>query len=195
MTVVDTEEASGNVKVVKGISFSAKKLYEGDGIDLISADKMAVAVAVTGLDQEAAAPTVTFLKGETEIALIYSSEMHEKTGVHTYVALVDSSMAMDEFVKKTNYVVTEDPSAAITFGDTTGDNRINTEDALAAVDAWLRKGDAPVGSDILVLNVNGDSRINTFDALGIVESFVNDNSEFAVVTMVLSLTPEETTQQ
>ncbi|MBQ9837475.1 MAG: hypothetical protein IJO41_05710, partial [Oscillospiraceae bacterium] len=64
----------------------------------------------------------------------------------------------------------------------------------AAVDAWLRKGEAPEGKDILVLNVNGDSRINTFDALGIVEKFVN-NSEFAVVTMALSLKPVENTQQ
>ena len=62
-----------------------------------------------------------------------------------------------------------------------GDGLINAQDALATVDAWLRKTDAPQDAKILAMNVNGDSRINTFDALGIVEAFVN-GSEYEVVT-------------
>ena len=194
-TVVDTAKANGEVKVVEGISFSAKKLYQGDAIDLIPADKMAVAVAVTGLDKDAAAPKLTFKSGDVEIVLTYSAEMHAKTGVHTYVALVDAAMEMESFTKKTNYVVAKDTaSAALTFGETNGDNVVNAQDALAAVNAWLRKTEVTTDTQILVLNVNGDARINTFDALGIVESFVH-GSEFAVVTMALSLKPVENTQQ
>lgn len=191
-TVVDTSKATGKVNVVEGISFSAKKLYQGDAIDLIPADKMAVAVAVTGLDKDAAAPKLTFKSGEAEIVLTYSAEMHAKTGVHTYVALVDAAMEMESFTKKTNYVVAKDTaSAALTFGETNGDNVVNAQDALAAVNAWLRKTEVTTDTQILVLNVNGDARINTFDALGIVESFVH-NSEFSVVTNVLSLKPAAT---
>ena len=67
---------------------------------------------------------------------------------------------------------------------------IDAQDALAAVDAWLRKGDAPTDDQILALNVNGDSRLNTFDALGIVEAFVND-SDFAVVEKAARLDADE----
>jgi hypothetical protein len=75
----------------------------------------------------------------------------------------------------------------LTFGDANGDGVVNAQDALAAVDAWLRKGKAPDDDGILRLNVNGDSRINTFDALGIVEAFVN-KSEYIVVTKAATLT-------
>ncbi|MBP1559398.1 MAG: hypothetical protein J6B40_07535 [Oscillospiraceae bacterium] len=88
---------------------------------------------------------------------------------------------MERFVDKKNFTITEDAAATITFGDSNGDGLINAQDALAAVDTWLRKADAPNDNEILALNVNGDSRINTFDALGIVEAFVDD-SEYLVVT-------------
>ena len=63
----------------------------------------------------------------------------------------------------------------------------NAQDALNAVDAWLRKGDAPTDDQILTINVNSDSRINTFDALGIVEKFVDD-SDFGVVIKAATIT-------
>ena len=75
----------------------------------------------------------------------------------------------------------------IMFGDTNGDGVVNAQDALNAVDAWLRKGDAPTDDQILTLNVNSDSRINTFDALGIVEKFV-DGSDLGVVTKAATIT-------
>jgi hypothetical protein len=75
----------------------------------------------------------------------------------------------------------------IAFGDANGDGVINAQDALAVVDAWLRKGDAPTADQILTMNVSSDSRINTFDALGIVEKFV-DGSDFGVVTKAATVT-------
>lgn len=181
MVTVDTTNAKAEVKVVEDISYTAVCLYTGDDIDLIPADKKAVAVFVTGLKTPA---ELTYDDGTNEYDLIYSEEM--KNGdIHTYVALVEASIPMENFVNKDYYRLEKEnkPADTITFGNTNSDTDdvINAQDALAAVDAWLRKGDAPDDKEILVLNVNGDSRINTFDALGIVEHFVGGGS-YGVVT-------------
>ena len=184
MIVVDTANAAGNINVVKGISYSAVCLYTGDDIDLIPSTKKAVAVSVVGIEN---ATKLTYNDGTNEYEFKYSAEISEKTGVASYVALVDASIVMTQFVNKANFTITEDAAATITFGDSNGDGVINAQDALAAVDTWLRKADAPNDNEILALNVNSDSRINTFDALGIVEAFVDD-SEYLIVTKAASLT-------
>ena len=183
MIVVDTSKAGGTVNVVKGISYSAVCLYTGDGVDLIPSEKKAVAVAVTGIDN---VNKLTYSDGAFTYEFRYSEEISAKTGVSTYVALVNSSIDMTKFVDKKNFTFTQENAAEITFGDTNGDGVINAQDALSAVDTWLRKTDAPEDDEILSLNVNGDSRINTFDALGIVEKFV-DGSEYIVVTKAATL--------
>lgn len=178
MIIVNTEFAKGAVNVVEGISFSAVCLYEGDDVDLIPSDKKAVAVAVTGISEGS---RLTFRNNNTEIAFQFSKEVTAKTGVATYIALVDASIDMEKFVDSENYSIGSVSEDSILFGDANGDGIINAQDALAAVDTWLRKGNEPSDDQILVLNVNGDSRINTFDALGIVEAFVN-GSEYEIVT-------------
>ena len=183
MVVVDTSKANGTVNVVKGISYSAVCLYTGDGVDLIPSEKKAVAVAVTGIDN---VNKLTYSDGAFTYEFRYSEEISAKTGVSTYVALVNSSIDMTKFVDKKNFTFTQENATEITFGDTNGDGVINAQDALSAVDTWLRKTDAPEDDEILSLNVNGDSRINTFDALGIVEKFV-DGSEYIVVTKAATL--------
>jgi hypothetical protein len=80
----------------------------------------------------------------------------------------------------------DEDASNILFGDINADGVINAQDALAAVDFWLRKGVAPTDDQILAVNINSDSRINTFDALGIVEHFVN-NSEYGVITKAATL--------
>ena len=195
MTELDTETAEGEVVVVEGISYSAKRLYVGDDVDLIPSTKMAVAVAVTGLDEYTTAPTLTYnTEGSNSITFLHSAEMSAKTGINTYVALVDASISVENFTNEKNFTLNKATSAAITFGDSNADGSLNAQDALAAVDTWLRKGDAPTDNGILTLNVNGDSRLNTFDALGIVEMFV-DQAEAAVVTLALSLKPAQASQQ
>lgn len=184
MIVVDTANAAGNINVVKGISYSAVCLYTGDDIDLIPSTKKAVAVSVVGIEN---ATKLTYNDGTNEYEFKYSAEISEKTGVASYVALVDASIVMTQFVNKANFTFTEETADEITFGDSNGDGVINAQDALAAVDTWLRKTDAPTVDEILALNVNSDSRINTFDALGIVEAFVDD-SEYLIVTKAASLT-------
>ncbi|MBO5488292.1 MAG: hypothetical protein J5972_00105 [Eubacterium sp.] len=82
------------------------------------------------------------------------------------------------------------PAFRDTFGDANGDGVINAQDALAAVDTWLRKTETPSDDEILALNVNSDSRINTFDALGIVEAFV-DGSEYMIVTKATTLSTNQ----
>ncbi len=193
MIVVDVSAANGMLDVVEGVSYSAVMLYEGDDVDLIPSTKKAVAVAVAGLDK-GAYPKLTFKYNNTfETEMLYSAEITAKSGVQTYVALVDQNIPMVEFTKDDNFTLDEektDNAAAITFGEANGDGVINAQDALAAVDAWLRKGDAPTDTAILVLNVTGDSRINTFDALGVVEKFV-DGSDFGVVTKAATITTQK----
>lgn len=184
MVIVDNANAAGSIIVVKGLSYSAVELYTGDDIDLIPSTKKAVAVAVVGGGEEIS--KLVYNDETYTYEFKYSAEISEKTGITTYVALVDASIDMSQFVLKDNYEMMEETAADITFGDANDDGVINAQDALAAVDTWLRKTEAPSDDEILILNVNGDSRINTFDALGIVEAFVN-GSTYRVVTNACNL--------
>lgn len=184
MTIVDSLTANGSISVVAGISFSAVCLYTGDDIDLIPSSKKAIAVSLTGIEKPI---NLVYNDGTNKYEFKYSTDISQKSGVATYIALVDASVNMNEFVNKSNFTFEEKNAAEITFGDTNGDGVINAQDALTAVDTWLRKCDIPSDSDILALNVNCDSRINTFDALGIVEAFVN-GSEYTIVTKAATLT-------
>ena len=157
-------------------------LYTGDGVDLIPQGRTAIAIAVTGVAEGA---KITFRNGDSTIALRYSPSISQKTGVATYVCMADST-ELAAFSNAANYTVENAAAETITFGDSNGDGLVNAQDALTAVDLWLRKADAPDDSGILTMNVNADARINTFDALGIVENFV-DGDEFAVVTKAATL--------
>jgi hypothetical protein len=187
MVVINTDTAKGTVEVVEGISFSAVCLYEGDGVDLIPKDKKAVAVAVTGIT---GGSKLSYNDGSNTLEFIYSAEITAKTGVASYVALVDKAIAMECFVNEKNFTLKDAKADAITFGDSNTDGVVNAQDALAAVDTWLRKGEQPTDLQILTMNVNGDSRINTFDALGIVEAFVN-GTEYGVVTKAATITTKQ----
>ena len=188
MVVVNTDTAKDTTDVVVGISFSAKCLYTGDDVDIIPSTKKAVAVAITGIAKGA---KLTFKDGETEIVFQYSKEITEKTGVSTYVALVDAEIDMAKFIDEKNFnIAAVSEENAITFGDTNGDGVVNAEDALAAVNTWLRVGEEPTDIQILTMNVNGDSRINTYDALGIVEAFVN-KTDYIVVTKAATITENQ----
>lgn len=184
-----TGGGSGNVGVVTGISFSAVELYKGDNVDLIPETKKAVAVAVTGIDRFS---TLVYNDGTNKIQFQYSDQITSKTNIPTFVALVDSEIVMTNFINKNYFTVNGDgvDQSNIAFGNTNGDGVVNAQDALAVVDAWLRKGDAPTDNLILRMNVNGDSRINTFDALGIVEAFVN-SSTYGVVTKAATLASQQ----
>ena len=184
MIIVDTAAASGNILVVKGISFSAVCLYTGDDVDLIPSAKKAVAVSVVGIEN---APKLLYNDGTNKYEFKHNTAISEKTGVATYIALVNAAIDMTQFVNPDFFTIEETAASELMFGDSNGDGVINAQDALAAVDAWLRKADAPTDDKILTLNVNGDSRINTFDALGIVEAFV-DGSDYLIVTKAASLT-------
>lgn len=178
MTVVDTSLASMLIDVVTGVSYSAVCLYEGDDIDLIPSTKKAVAVSVTGLNS---VTKLSYFDGTNNYEFKHNADLSDKCGVATYVAIVDASIEMQQFATKANYTFTNETASEIVFGDTNADGLINAQDALKAVDTWLRKTDAPADDEILAMNVNGDSRINTFDALGIVEVFVN-HTEFLIVS-------------
>ena len=187
VTVPDggTSGGSGDIGVVTGVSYSAVVLYAGDDVDLIPSTKKAVAVAVTGIDRFS---TLVYNDGTNTIQFQYSDQITSKTNIPTFVALVDSRIAMTNFISKDNFTVngTNTDPANIAFGDINSDGTVNAQDALTVVDSWLRKGDEPSDNMILRMNVNGDSRINTFDALGIVEAFIN-SSTYGVVTKAAAL--------
>ena len=187
MIVVNTDSAKGAVDVVVGISFSAVCLYTGDDVDLIPATKKAVAVAVTGIKN---GTKLTYNDGTNTVEFKYSAEITAKTGVSTYVAIVDEAIAMENFVNERYFSIPGGDASTIAFGDVDGNGVLNAQDALAVVDAWLRKGEQPTDDQILTMNVNGDSRINTFDALGIVEKFVS-GSEYGVVTKAATITTKQ----
>ena len=187
MVVVNIDNAKDSVNVVVGLSFSAKCLYQGDDVDLIPSTKKAVAVAVTGINSGA---KLTYKDDTNTIDFKYSAEISAKTGVATYVALVDASIPMENFVNENYFTIPGGNATAISFGDTNGDGVVNAQDALNVTNTWLRKGDEPTDDQILTMNVNGDSRINTFDALGIVEAFVN-KSDYIVVTKAATITTNQ----
>lgn len=182
MTIVDITNASDNVKIVKGISYTAMVLYTGDDVDLISSNQTAIAIAVTGVNDGV---KIKFNDGTNSIFPRYSASISAKTGVSTYVCMTTSSN-LSAFAKASNYTIYDSTADSITFGDSNGDDIINAQDALASVNMWLRKTDAPSGDEILSMNVNSDTRLNTFDALGIVEYFVNGD-ELAVVDKAATL--------
>ncbi len=187
MAVVNTDNAKDTVDVAAGLSFSAKCLYTGDDVDLIPSTKKAVAVAVTGIKNGS---RLTYNDGTNTIEFKYSAEITAKTGVATYVAVVDATIAMESFVSERNFAIPGGNATELAFGDSNGDGVVNAQDALNVVDAWLRKGEAPTDDDILTMNVNGDSRINTFDALGIMEAFVN-KIDYIVVTKAATITANQ----
>lgn len=181
VTVVNTATAKATSDVVKGVSFIAKCLYVGDGVDLISTDKMAIAIFATELENGA---QISYKDGA--VKLHYSRLLTEKTGVCTYVAMVPADTDLSEFSNVANYIYDETRTAdALDFGDTNSDGVINAQDALNAANAWLRKTAAPDDEGILRTNVTGDGRINTSDALGIVENFVNGD-DFGVVAKAVA---------
>ena len=172
---------------VVGISFSSVCLYTGDDVDLIPSTKKAVAVAVTGIKN---GTKLTYSDGTNTIEFKYSAEISAKTGVSTYVAIVDQTIAMENFVNENYFSIPGGDASTVSFGDTNGDGVINAQDALAVVDMWLRKGGEPTDDQILTMNVNGDSRINTFDALGVVEKFVS-GADYGVVTKAATITTKQ----
>jgi len=188
--IVDSKNACGSILVTgERILLHAIELYTGDGVDLIPSDKKAVAIALDG-DGVEEGSSVVYRDGSNTIEFLYSADISEETDMLSYVALVDASVSMKNIGNLDYYNISEDAPDTITFGDSNEDGVVNAQDALAVVDAWLRKGDAPTDDQILALNVNGDARLNTFDALGIVEAFVND-SKFNVVVKAAKLDGDE----
>ena len=179
---INLNNAKGSVTVTEQEAeptFSAGVLYTGDGVDLIPADKKAVVVTVTQLE---GAKKLTYNDVTNTVEFKYNAEISAKLGVTAYVALVDAEIATESFENADYFTIDEADADSITFGDINSDGVTNAQDALAAVDMWLRKGDEPTDDEILTANVNGDARIDTYDALAIVEAFVYDDREYAIVT-------------
>ena len=172
----DVSDAYGSVTAIPAadpVSANARVLYMGDGSDLIPEDKMAVAVEFVNLD------------GTPEAELFgkpfyYSSELTAKSGVATYVGLLDTDVTEDEMNNAENYTFKTAAAEAIRFADTDENAVVNAQDALNTLSAWLRKTEISGDKDILIMNTSADERIDTTDVLSIIENYVNE-AEFAVV--------------
>ena len=176
LDTVAYDTGSGSVKVIIGdaITANGRILYDGDGIDLIPADKSAIAVEFSNLE---GTPTIMF---NENTVMAYSKELSEKSNLPTYVALVSRTEALDGLNDMSKYTINSKDSLVIKFGDANADDIINAQDMLNALSSWLRKSDEPSDYKILAMNVTGDSRIDTYDALGIMEYYIN-GSEFKVI--------------
>ncbi len=168
-TPYDTGNGSARVIIGEVVTAKGRILYDGDGIELIPADKSAIAVEFSNLTST---PNIIFNEKTT---MVYSKEMSDKSNVPTYVALVNKTEALDGLNDMSKYAIGNKESSKIKFGDANGDNVINAQDALNTLSAWLRKSNAPNGNEILSMNVTADSRIDTYDVLGIMENYVNGN--------------------
>ncbi len=176
MVAADISGAFAEVTFRDGFSFTAARLYTGDGVDLIPADWQAVSVAVTGARRGDA---LVFHGGALLADFACSAQLTGQNGETTFVCMAPTSVGLAAFADPSNYTV-EGGGGSLDFGDANGDGRINAQDALNAVNAWLRSGDPPSPEEVLRLNVNGDSRINTFDALGIA-AYIVDGESFDVL--------------
>ncbi|MDR0308590.1 MAG: hypothetical protein LBH87_01505, partial [Coriobacteriales bacterium] len=155
------------------IAVSVRELFTGDGIDLIPADKRAVAVTVDGIS---AGQSIGYKGAE----LFYSPEFTGKYGVATYVLFTTSGEPGADLADFANYSTPDGAAQAVKFGDSDKNNIINAQDALDVISGWLRQTPVSTDGQILTYNVTSDSRINTYDALGIMENYVH-GSEFAIL--------------
>lgn len=154
------------------INVSTTVLYQGDGTDWIPADKKAVKVVFTGLENKEHA--LGFQANGGYSMLYKSNDFTSYAGVTTYIMIVDSSVTDQQLSDSSNYSVYDSQSIeTISFADTNEDNAIDAQDALNMVSLWLRKSTPEVTSKlILTYNVSGDAKIDSIDALSVVEYYI-----------------------
>jgi hypothetical protein len=163
-------------QVAKATAITARFLYSGDGTDLIPENKKAVALEFADFDEPASS---IFYK--TDIQLFKSPELSNRSGVLTYVALVDRDESLNDLDNVSNYATFEQPEESVNFGDVNADGYINAQDALNTLSSWTRKIGAPNSKATLSMNVDGDACINTSDVLSIVEYYISD-TPFAMIS-------------
>lgn len=168
--------ADAVVQVVRTTAITARVLYNGDGNDLISENKKAVALEFADFDEP---KTSIFYKDSVQ--LFKSPEMSNRSGVLTYIALVDRDASLDDLDMASNYASYDQAQESVNFGDVNSDGYINAQDALNTLSSWTRKVDAPNSKVTLGMNVTGDACIDTSDALSIVEYYIS-NVPFAILS-------------
>ncbi|WP_051652418.1 DUF4430 domain-containing protein [Clostridium algidicarnis] len=164
----DVSKSEANIIIGEQLTANARQLYKGDGVDLIPGSKSAIAVEFTNLIDT---PHIML---NDNITMLHSKEISDKTGITTYVALVDTTVALDGLKDINRYDISSKKKAdTLKFGDSNGDNTVNAQDALNTLSGWLRKTGTPDNNSILSMNVTGDSRIDTYDVLSMMEAYVN----------------------
>ncbi len=164
------------VQVSKTTAITARVLYNGDGNDLIPKNKKAVALEFADFEEP---KTSIFFKNSAQ--LFKSPEMSNRSGVLTYIALVDRDVSLDDLDSASNYASYAQAQESVNFGDVNGDGYINAQDALNTLSSWTRKTDSPNSKTTLSMNVTGDACIDTSDVLSMVEYYIS-NVPFAILS-------------
>ena len=166
---------------VNPIGIETAVLYQGDGVDLIPEDKIAMKVTITGITD--VTKQIGFTSKDQYATLYVSKDFVQSSGVQSYLMIVNANTSLEDLLNPECYQVYDSQKAdQIAFGDTNEDTYIDAQDALNVVSAWLRKENTSVNSKmILTYNVNADQRIDTEDALAIVERFVS-SQPFKIMT-------------
>lgn len=168
-------EAKSTITIGDPIEVKGRILYEGDGVDLIPSDKVAVAAEFLNIYKGS---KVVF---NESVEMLYSPELSEKNSKETFVALIDKGIESDELNKFEEYKISDEAGDEILFGDSNSDKQVNAQDTLNVLTGWLRKSAAPENDTILRMNVTGDPRIDTYDVISIMENYIN-GSEFKVLS-------------
>lgn len=184
-------DVSGGITSIKYIKEALKieprVLYKGDigsVISSISGSNTVMAVEFTNFPEDISGLQIKV--ESTPLDLYYSEELSKKNNKLTYVgnSYTSESFAMlvysnwDKYVK--HYKSEQDyVPLSITFGDEKKDG-IDAQDALEAVNLWLRKSKYN-SINTIIYNVNGDGDVNTRDAVDIVDNYVS-GKEFKILS-------------
>lgn len=181
-------DVSGGITSVKYIKEALKieprVLYMGDIGSVISSYDAVMAVEFTNFPEDISGLQIKV--ESTPLDLYYSEELSKKNNKLTYVgsSYTSESFAMLVYSNWNNYVKhykseQDYVPLSITFGDEKKDG-IDAQDALEAVNLWLRKSKAN-NINTIIYNVNGDGDVNTRDAIDIVDNYVS-GKEFKILS-------------
>lgn len=183
-----TNNGITTIEITNTISkdIEARELYVSNGKNVLPEGKKVVEVK---LSEEYKDNEIIFDYMESNYSCTedgyYSTELTKKNNKDTYLLLVDSTIPLDRFENKKNYMffpLFDDlaRSKELKLGDA-DKNGIDAQDATKCISAWLRKSTL-MDVEMLSLNVNGDGEITTRDAVDIVDSYIS-GKEFKILSM------------
>ncbi len=178
-------------------TISIKTVYSGEKDGLIPENKKCVIIEFNEKTDEEIG---RFKSSEDEWQNIYySKELSEKSGIQTYITLIDTSVSKDDLLNIDNYEFHEIESSKddsdkkeqdykhpekyeLIFGDVNGDKVVNAQDVLDIQSILCGKIDLANEKQILAINVSMDSKIDNGDIEQIINYFIS-KSDYTIFTL------------